>query len=334
MKNKILKFGILLLILLLSLVTFCGCGDDDSSDDEEENIENISNLKNHTEKQIVENKNEDDLYFKVLNNKLSYVNENNEKTLFSEYMKNFEGNTKTTVKYTLLDLDEDSKKEMVIWVETFDGFYLILNNESGTIYGFEDVLRGMLQIKEDGTYSASGGAQSNAILKCKFNKTERIVETLAEEDYGKYAINGKDVDNSEYSNYLEEFKNKKDVEFVTYIENYDFTSTNSNNNSNEEGQKIYEKAKETTSEIENNLNKLDKTMFNAKFNVYAGTNVKGSQVRTLMSAVKVNNSSDDRKVSLTGDVTKLSDVSIGKTYNVECNYGEDGFINSISITNN
>ena len=50
----------------------------------------------------------------------------------------------------------------------------LLNNEDGTVYGFEEVYRGLKDLKTDGTYLASGGASSNGILRDKFEKNKRI----------------------------------------------------------------------------------------------------------------------------------------------------------------
>ncbi len=101
----------------------------------------------------------------------------------------------------------------------------------------------------------------------------------------------------------------------------------------EEGKKIYENANKAVSEASNNLSEAEKAAFNAKFTSYEGSR-RGTQVKALINAVKANNNSGDRQVSLTGDVKQTTDVVSVKNYIVKCNYGSDGFINSISITNN
>ena len=79
---------------------------------------------------------DDDIYFKVLKNEIKYVNEDNKETLFKEYMENYKESTENPkIKYTVFDFDNDSKNEMIVMIEAFnDGFYLILNNEDGTVY--------------------------------------------------------------------------------------------------------------------------------------------------------------------------------------------------------
>lgn len=228
MKKKILTGMLVVIMLFGTLFVLSGCGD--NSNEEEKNVNNNA-VNEQIEDKNEQQENVDELYLKVLKNEIKYINENNKETLFSEYMENHKDSTSdTTVKYTIFDFDNDSENEMIIMIESFnDGFYLILNNEDSTIYGFEDVYRGMKSIKKDGSYSASGGANTNGILKDKFEKNKRITETLAEMDMGECKIAGKSVSESEYLKYFEEFDKKENVTFITYIEKYDFSTKNSNN---------------------------------------------------------------------------------------------------------
>lgn len=238
MKSKILSVILVTIILFCTLFLLSGCGDNSSK--EENKVENNNTVseqteeqtENQTEEQNKQQESADDLYFKVLKNEIKYISESSKQTLFSEYMENYkESSTDTKVKYTIFDFDNDSENEMIVMIDSFsDGFYLILNNENGTIYGFEDVYRGMISIKTDGSYNASGGATSGGVFKNTFEKNKRITKTLAEMDMGKCQIDGKSVSESEYLKYLEEFENKEDVKFITYIEKYDFESENSNLN--------------------------------------------------------------------------------------------------------
>lgn len=229
MKKNLLKIIFINLILFVLLFIFSGCENKVSKEEHLNVNENVQ-----TENQNNQQENADDEYFKVLRNEIKYVNEDNKETLFKTYMENYkESSDSTKIKYTIYDFDNDSKNEMIVMIEAFnDGFYLILNNEDGVIYGFEDVYRGMISIKTDGSYNGSGGAASNAILKDKFEKNKRITETLAEMDMGQYKIAGKDVSESEYSKYFDEFNKKENVTFTTYIENYDFNTENSDKTSN------------------------------------------------------------------------------------------------------
>ena len=134
MKKKILIT--LIVVLVLAVIIFLAS--------------KFMNVKDTQEDQKNMNKNEqinaqdvaqedDDIYFKVLKNEIKYVNEDNKETLFKEYMENYKESTENPkIKYTVFDFDNDSKNEMIVMIEAFnDGFYLILNNEDGTVYGFE-----------------------------------------------------------------------------------------------------------------------------------------------------------------------------------------------------
>lgn len=225
MKNKVISVLLVMIMLIGILFTLSGCGNNDL---EEENGDNESEQTTDTGKS---KENAGDLYFKVLNNKIKYTNEQNEEMFFSEYMKmleNTSSDAKTKIEYTLFDLDSDSENEMIIRVESYDGFYLILNHEDGKVYGFEDVIRGMGKIKTDGCYVGSGGATATAYMKCKFNKNERIVETLAEQDGYNWKVNNQKVDNAQYLEFVVDFNEKEDVKFTTFEENYDYNSNNTN----------------------------------------------------------------------------------------------------------
>lgn len=228
--NKKILTGMLVIMLFGTLFVLSGCVN--NSDKEENKVDN-NVVSEQTEETNEKQESVDDLYFKVLNNEIKYINENNEETLFSEYMENYkDSSTDTSVKYTIFDFDNDSENEMIVMIDSnSDGFYLILNNENEIIYGFDDVYRGMISIKTDGSYNASGGAYTGGILKSTFKKNERITETLAEMDMGKYKIDGKSVSESEYLKYFEEFENKENVEFITYIEKYSFNTENSDESS-------------------------------------------------------------------------------------------------------
>ena len=223
----------LLIILLVVLVVGVGLFVFRNFTNKPDNAENkVSNLANNQENL---KEDEDQIYFKVLKNEIKYVAEDNTEKLFKECMENYKEDTDgPKVKYALLDWDNDSKNEMVIMIESFnDGFYLILNNEDGIVYGFEDVYRGMEDIKIDGTFIGDGGASTYGVLRDKFQKNKRIQEILAEMDMDKYQIGGKDVSKDEFQKYMDEFDKKENVEFVTYIEKYEFDETSSNKPSNE-----------------------------------------------------------------------------------------------------
>lgn len=83
----------------------------------------------------------------------------------------------------------------------------------------------------------------------------------------------------------------------------------------------------------NNLSQAEIQAFNSQFEAYAGTSVRGSNVRLLMSKIQQNNSmEEDRNIEIIG-VTR-SEVNSAKTYNVKFNYDSKGLINQAIINEN
>lgn len=222
MKKKVIAIIVVLVVLALVVTAFVWMKFGNKADvDETVKIkEDTTSEKNVPE----ESKEDEELYFKVLNNEVKFVNEDNKELFFKEYMQVYKESTENPkIKYTVFDFDGDSKDEMIVRIEVFsDGFYLILNNEDATVYGFEEVYRGLKDLKTDGTYMASGGASSNGVLRDEFEKNKRIQVTLAEMDMGKFQIDGKDVSEKEYQEYVDEFNKKENVEFTNYIDKYEF----------------------------------------------------------------------------------------------------------------
>ena len=98
---------------------------------------------------------------------------------------------------------------------------------------------------------------------------------------------------------------------------------------------IYEEAQESLNEETEELNKLEADTFNKQFEFYKGDKVKGSSVSALITTIQQSNDiHDDKKVEITGDVTKKTDVQSKKTYKVEFNYNSSGIIDKVVITNN
>ena len=219
MKKKIL-FITIIMMLVASLFTLTGCSNNiEESKNEliENKEETIDNNKQDSEEDEQENakasednrETKKDIYFEVLEGKRNYISELNTQVTFDASSK--------SIKYAILDMDEDEKDEMVIQIDEED--YLILNLEDDVVYGFEVVLRGLLNLKTDGSYMASGGAASNGILKSSFSKNKRIETVLAQSDINEanpYMINNKVVTESEVNKYFEEFNKKENVAFTTY----------------------------------------------------------------------------------------------------------------------
>lgn len=202
--------------LVLCLVCCCvilgvvGCGKEEVKDDTSNN--------NQTEevKDSTSEKSEKEIYLDVIANKRNYISEDNTEKNVEDYLKDANITDDYTVKYALVDLDQDDKDEMIVLFESYDGFYLILNIEDDKVYGFEKDYRSMVSIKEDGTMLATNSADSSEIYKISFDKNKIENISLAIEDGNTYKLDNKTATEAEVKNYFEEFNNKKEVEFIDY----------------------------------------------------------------------------------------------------------------------
>lgn len=94
----------------------------------------------------------------------------------------------------VFDLDGDGIQELILqWMPV--GEILVLHREKDDeFYGWEIMYRGFEGLRTNGLYISSGGAGSNCWQRIRFDNGGWLEETLFEEDWGKYYVNGKSVD--------------------------------------------------------------------------------------------------------------------------------------------
>lgn len=236
MKKKILMIGIIAL-LSVGIVCFAALIKGKDANNSDTNIENAGE-QNNTEQNIQEEevsqeKSTKDIYMEVLENKREYVNESNKSLKIKEFVKGLK-NEEAKVTYAFVDMDNDKDEELVA---LFDGDpYMIFNYEDGTVYGFEVVLRGLLGLKTDGYYYATGGADLSVICTSTFSKNVRNEKELALQDGSTYEVLGKKVTKSEYEKFKkEQYSEKEDVKWTefgtitTTQESKDNTETDTSN---------------------------------------------------------------------------------------------------------
>ena len=73
------------------------------------------------------------------------------------------------VRFTLLDMDHDGLCEVIIELTEWEAF-VVLTWEAMTdaVYGGEFTYRGMLDLKDDGTFTFSSGAMDNGVAELSF----------------------------------------------------------------------------------------------------------------------------------------------------------------------
>ena len=162
-------------------------------------------------------KSELDTYLEVVDGKKDYINEDNKKTNISDYLKELDYPGDINVRYAMLDLDDDSKEEMVVGFSSeIDENYLVLNLEDDKVYGFTESYRGMLDLKTDGSMTGDNGADNSQVYRMTFDKNKRTDIVLASMNGDKYHVDGKDATIDEYSKFMDEQNKKENVEFKDY----------------------------------------------------------------------------------------------------------------------
>lgn len=200
--------------IMLVLITGCGNKKEESVKKEETPSTNEVAYK--------------DIYLEVLEDKRNYFNEGEEEITFSEYLKDYLERFSLTLSYAVLDMDKDGKDEMIVGIENTDEPYLILNYEDNIVYGYSITYRGMQNLKTDGTYQASGGADVNVVAYSNFNKFTRNETKLASSINGEYIVNNEITTLEEYNNFIKKFNEKENVSFTTYKSYEQTESTNIN----------------------------------------------------------------------------------------------------------
>lgn len=127
----------------------------------------------------------------VMNNKQKLINEDNKEVLLKEF-KIVENQTAKVDKYAFVDLDGDGVQELVIYTTSDYGAYVILHYENSKVYGYMIEVRSLENLKADGSFMGSSGANSNEYLRMTFNKNSYSTKTEAVYDGTNkiYKING------------------------------------------------------------------------------------------------------------------------------------------------
>ena len=218
------KKSIIGIVIVLVLLVTSGCGS------KKEVVKKVKNKKEVDYKNV---------YMEVLDGKRNFIDESDREVSFNEYLNNEKGSMDSAkVTYTYIDFDnKDSSnhEEMLVLTETNDGYYLILNYDisDDKVYGIYKNYRDMVYIKNDATIYGSGGVNANYVYKLILDKNKYEEITLAENDSGVYKIDNKEVSESEYNKYMEDYNSKESVTFTDYktIELISNDTSNSNSNS-------------------------------------------------------------------------------------------------------
>ena len=182
-----MKKRVLLIVMLITLVIFTGC-----------------TKKDKTEATLM----------KVLseNNKFNY---NESETTLDEYISNnpYKIDTKA---YVMVDMNEDNKKELVLYLEGIDAEYLVLSLEDDKIYAYRYSMKDFQDLRENGVYKRVIKDNSYAYLRSSFNKGKLEEKSLASIDKDKYTLNNETSTKESFEDYEKTINNTSKVKYTKY----------------------------------------------------------------------------------------------------------------------
>lgn len=151
----------------------------------------------------------------VLNSRLCFINESGEAVYLKNFSYDYNGeHLAEPTRYAYVDLDSDSTNELVVDIAAGDA-YIVLYSDNVSVYGYLFYSRELQNIKYDGTFTQSSGADNIYYCEMSFNENNYIINNLASSNNGKYEIDGEFSRIWEFNDYTEKQNNKKDVEWIS-----------------------------------------------------------------------------------------------------------------------
>ena len=208
--KKISKILIVLIILIIAGVV-AGFFIWKNGESEKNNTNNITNTTTDT----TSNSSKTDtnqLLLDVMNNEEKFINKDNKEVYLKDF-KIVEEQTAKVDKYAFVDMDKDGIEELVIYTTSDYGAYVILHYENNKVYGYMIGVRSLENLKTDGSFMGSSGANSNEYSRMTFNKNSYNLETEAVYDGTNkdYKINNANVSEKEIKEYVENWNKKENV---------------------------------------------------------------------------------------------------------------------------
>jgi len=228
MKNKIISA---LLVLLLS-ISISACSDKTGLNKENNSSASDTLFDSKSTQESSEKNPVIEVYKRVLQNKADFFSTDNKKNVYlNDLLTNKEiyGTIFKVTHFTVLDMDGDNIPEVVLELTVGDyvEFYEVLHYMDNKVYGYIQVLRGLLELKEDGTFSFSNGASDNGYGKLRFIPDICEADTLAYCQSSRnnpttelYFINNISVADESYKSYGKEQAGKKGVVWYDFSPEY------------------------------------------------------------------------------------------------------------------
>lgn len=163
-------------------------------------------------------------YKTILQSEVEFFSTDDKKYVYlNDFLKEASGaevNLKVT-NFAVLDMDGDEIPEVVLELSLGDypDYFEILHYKNDTVYGYNFVYRGLMQLKTDGTfrYSNSGTDIGYGKLKFESNNSETEILGYSEASYNNddmsisYFINNELVTEESFNSFCKEQNEKEDV---------------------------------------------------------------------------------------------------------------------------
>ena len=203
--------SLIVLIILIIAGVVAGFFIWKNGESEKNNTNNITNTTTDT----TSNSSKTDtnqLLLDVMNNEEKFINKDNKEVYLKDF-KIVEEQTAKVDKYAFVDMDKDGIEELVIYTTSDYGAYVILHYENNKVYGYMIGVRSLENLKTDGSFMGSSGANSNEYSRMTFNKNSYSIKTEAVYDGTDkiYKINNEKVSEKEIKEYVENWNKKENV---------------------------------------------------------------------------------------------------------------------------
>ena len=118
----------------------------------------------------------------------------------------------TPTHFAVADLDADGVLEIVVRLSVYSTReYLILHYRESEVYGYSEVLRGLMDLKADGTFHWSGGAFNNGTGRIRFEENvytygDRTIRETHIKDKITYCQSGQDTEGNILQYYFVDYQ--------------------------------------------------------------------------------------------------------------------------------
>ena len=105
---------------------------------------------------------------------------------------------------TVIDIDQDGSKELVICVKNYGGNYLIFHKDGDEFFAKQLVYRGFERLQTNGIYVGSAAGGASYYMRMTYSDASFSEDVLCNTDYGKYYIEDNPVSEAEYKEWIQE----------------------------------------------------------------------------------------------------------------------------------